>query len=153
MSHFRILLCALVLATGIVAAGSKVSAWQSSSVKTVQISPAIAEGEVGQQLKFTAVGKDESGKPLDMKPAAWFAFPSDVASADQSGTVTFYDAGQVMVGVVIGGKTEFVEIKVKPSTIARVEIETPSTPVVVVGRDLGHRAGPARAQRAAVRRG
>jgi hypothetical protein len=68
-----------------------------------------------------------------MKPAAWFAFPSDVASADQSGTVTFYDAGQVMVGVVIGGKTEFVEIKVKPSTIARVEIETPSTPVVVGG--------------------
>ena len=133
MSHFRILLCSLVLAAGIIAAGSKVSAWQSSSVKTIQISPAVTEGEVGQQLKFTAVGKDESGKPLDMKPAAWFALPSDVASADQSGMVTFYDAGQVTVGVVIGGKTEVIDIKVKPSAIARVEIEPPSTPVVVGG--------------------
>ncbi len=133
MSHFRILLCSLVLAAGIIAAGSKVSAWQSSGVKTIQISPVVTEGEVGQQLKFTAVGKDESGKPLDMKPAAWFALPSDVASADQTGTVTFYDAGQVTVGVVIGGKTEFVEIKVKPSAIARVEIEPPSAPVVVGG--------------------
>jgi plastocyanin len=133
MSRFRILLCLLVLAVGIVAAGSKVSAWQSSSVKTIEISPATAEGEVGQQLKFTAVGKDETGKTLDVKPAAWFAAPFDVASADQSGTVTFYDPGEVMIGVVIGGKTEFIKIKVKPSPIASIEIEPPSAPIVVGG--------------------
>lgn len=133
MSHFRILLFSLVVAAGIIAAGSNVSAWQASSVKTIQISPAVTEGEVGQQLKFTATGKDESGKPVDMQPAAWFAFPSDTASADQSGTVVFHDAGKVVVGVVIGGKTAFVEVKVHPSPIARVEIEPLSAPVVVGG--------------------
>ena len=144
MSHLRILLCSLVLAAGIIAAGSNVSAWQSSSVKTIQISPAVTEGEVGQQLKLTAVGRDESGKPVNMQPAAWFALPSDVASADQSGMVSFYDAGQVTVGVVIGGKTEFVEIKVKPSTIARIEIEPPSAPVVVGGATKLHATARAR---------
>lgn len=133
MSHIRILLCTIVLAVGVVAAGSKVSAWQAPSVKTIEISPRVTEGEVGQQLKFTAVGKDESGKALDMKPAAWFAFPFDVASADQSGTVNFYDPGEVIVGVVIGGKPEFIKIKVKPSPIARIAIEPPSAPVVVGG--------------------
>ena len=80
MAHFRILLCSLALAAGMITAGSEVSAWQASSVKTIEISPAIAEGEVGQQLKFTAIGKDESGKPLDLPPAAWFAAPFDVAA-------------------------------------------------------------------------
>ncbi|MGA9768151.1 MAG: Ig-like domain-containing protein [Blastocatellia bacterium] len=133
MAHLRILLCSLVLTAGLIAAGSEVSAWQSPSVKTIEISPAVSEGEVGQQLKFTAVGKDESGKILDLTPAAWFAAPFDVASADQSGTVTFYDPGEVTVGVVIGGKTEFIKIKVKPSPVARIEIEPLSAPVVVGG--------------------
>src|ERR1044072_74249 len=119
MAHFRILLCSLALAAGVITAGSKVFAWHSSSVKTIEISPAITEGEVGQQLKFTAIGKDESGKPLDLAPAAWFAAPFDVAAADQSGMVTFYDPGEAMIGVVIGGKTEFIKIRVKPSPIAR----------------------------------
>ena len=132
MSRFRILLF-VVLALAAIANTFNVSAWQTPTVKTVEISPATKEAEVGQQLKLTAVGKDEAGKPLDIKPAAWVAAPFDLASADESGTVTFYNPGEVMVGVFIGGKAEFIKIKVKPAPVARIEIEPTNGPLAVGG--------------------
>jgi hypothetical protein len=133
MSRFQIKLCLLFLVITIIAATSKVSAWQAQSVKTIEISPATSEAEVGQKLKLTAVAKDESGNRLDMKPAAWFAAPFDVASADESGTLTFYNTGEALVGVVIGGKTEFFTIKVRPAPVARIDVEPLTSPVVVGG--------------------
>lgn len=133
MPRFRFLLCLFVLAAGIIIAGSNASAWQSSTVKTVEFSPAKAEVEVGQELKVTAVGKDEAGNPVDAKPAAWFAAPFDVASIDQSGTVSFYDTGEVTIGAVVGGKVGSFKIKVKPSPVTRIEIEPTSAPIVVGG--------------------
>jgi hypothetical protein len=52
------------------------------AVKTVEVTPAKAEAEVGQQVRFTAIAKDESGKQLDLKPTVWFAAPFDVGGAD-----------------------------------------------------------------------
>ena len=111
MSRLRIPLCLFILALLSTTAASNVSAQQSPAVKTIVITPAAAQAEVGQELKLTAIGKDEAGKPVDMKPAAWFAAPFDIASADQSGTITFYHPGEVMVGVVIGGKVETLTLK------------------------------------------
>lgn len=133
MSRLRVQLCLFVLVLSIITVASKVAARQSPSVKTIEITPATAQAEVGQELKLTATGKDEAGKPVNMKPAAWFAAPFDIASADQSGTVTFYNPGEAMVGVVIGGKTEIIKIKVKPAPIARLEIESLDAPVAVGG--------------------
>lgn len=133
MSRLRIQFCLLVLALSIIAVASKVMAQQSPSVKTIEITPATTQAEAGQELKLTATGKDAAGKPVDLKPAAWFAAPFDIASADQSGTITFYHPGEVLVGVVIGGKTEILKIKVKPAPIARVEIESLNAPVAVGG--------------------
>src|SRR5689334_11866034 len=133
MSRLRIPLCRFVLALSIVAVVSNVMARQSPTVKTIQITPATTPAEAGQELKLNATGKDEAGKPVDLKPAAWFAAPFDIASADPSGTITFYHPGEVIVGVVIGGKTEILKIKVKPAPIARVEIESLDAPVAVGG--------------------
>ena len=133
MSRLRIQSCLFVLALSALAVASSVSAQQQPSVKTIVITPAPAQAEVGQELKLTAVGKDEAGKPVDMKPAAWFAAPFDLASADMSGTVTFYNPGEVMVGVVIGGKVETIKIRVRPAPIARVEVEAIDAPVAVGG--------------------
>src|SRR5260370_27337280 len=48
---------------------------QPASVKTVEVTPNVLEAEVSQQLKLTAVAKDESGKTVDVKPPVWFAAP------------------------------------------------------------------------------
>ena len=76
------------------------------AVKTVEVSSPVAEAEVGQQLKLTAVAKDESGKALDLKPAVWFAAPFDVAAADSSGNISFFNPGEAQVGAVVAGKVD-----------------------------------------------
>lgn len=104
---------------------------QSAPVKTVELTPNIAEAEVGQQLKLTAVAKDESGKTVDVKPATWFAAPFDVVSADNSGNISFYNPGEAQVGAVVAGKVGSVRIRVKPAPVASIDL--PSNNQVVVG--------------------
>lgn len=106
---------------------------QSSQVKTVEITPATIDAEVGQQIKLTAVGKDESGKPVDEKPSVWFAAPSDQGVTDQTGIVTLYNPGLVVVGAMIGGKVGYARINVKPGRITRVEVGPLTAPLVVGG--------------------
>ena len=111
------------------AASAQVS---NSSVapKVVEVTPGEAEGEVGQQLKFTALAKDASGQTLPGKPSLWFAAPFDLAGAED-GTVTLYEPGEVLVGAVIGGKTGYARIHVKPLPVAKIEIIAPTRPLVV----------------------
>jgi hypothetical protein len=107
----------------------------TSTAETVEVTPASAEAEVGETLRFRAVGKDGSGKPLEEPVASWFAAPFDVASADNDGFVVFHDAGKVRVGAVIGGKTGYAEVMVKASRVAKVEVRTPES-LLVVGGDM-----------------
>ena len=100
-------------------------------VKTVEITPKVTEAEVGQQLKLTAVAKDESGKPVDVKATTWFAAPFDVVSADSSGNITFWSPGEAQVGAVISGKVTSVRITVKPAPVATIDL--PSKNQLVVG--------------------
>lgn len=95
----------------------------ASAVKTVEISPATAEAEVGKSLKFTAVGKDASGNPLNEKTTAWFAAPFDLAAADDNGTVSFFQPGEVLIGALVGGKAGYIKVTVKPTPVARIDVE------------------------------
>jgi hypothetical protein len=104
----------------------------ASGVVAVEVTPATAEVEVGQQLSFKAVGKDAAGSPAD-KAATWFALPFDLAAADQNGTLTVYGPGVVKVAAVIEGKAGFATVTVKPARVAQVEIEPPLGPLVVGG--------------------
>jgi hypothetical protein len=106
---------------------------QQGKVKKVEVTPATIEAEVGQQIKFTAVGKDENGKPLEAKVLAWFAGPFDLAGADENGTVTFFDPGEVKVGAVIAGQVGYAIVNVKPASVKHVEIEALNAPLVVGG--------------------
>jgi uncharacterized protein YjdB len=99
----------------------------------VEVSPARAEAEVGQTLKFSAAASDASGARLDAKPSTWVVAPFDSAAADDSGTVTFYHPGEIRVGAIIDGKPGFAIVKVKPIAAARVAVGEVSTPVVVGG--------------------
>jgi len=112
-------------------ATAAVARQQSPPVKTVEITSNVTEAEVGQQLKLTAVAKDESGKTLDLKPAVWFAAPFDVAAADNSGTISFFNPGEAQVGAVVAGKVGSIRIKVKPAPVTTIDL--PATSQVAVG--------------------
>jgi uncharacterized protein YjdB len=99
----------------------------------VDITPATADAEVGQTLKFAAVGIDPSGKPMEATPTAWVAAPFDTAAADLQGNVTFFEPGQVRVGAIINGKSGFAVVTVKPQGPASIQIESPASPVVAGG--------------------
>jgi hypothetical protein len=106
---------------------------QQGKITTVEVTPASVEAEVGQQIKFTATGKDESGKVVSEKVAAWFAGPFDLAGADENGNVTLFDPGKVKVGAVIAGKVGYALINVKVASVKRVEIEPLTAPLLVGG--------------------
>jgi len=95
---------------------------QPATVKTVEVTPTIVEAEVGQQVKLTAVARDESGNTVDVKPAAWFAAPFDVAGADNTGTISFFNPGEAQIGTVVGGKVTFIKIRVKPAAVTTIDL-------------------------------
>ena len=105
---------------------------EESAVTSVEVNPAELSAEAGQVLTFTAVAKDEAGNALDEEPSIWFAAPWDLA-AMEDGTVTLHRAGKVRVGAVIGGKTGYATIDVKPAAIAAIDLDPPDSPVVVGG--------------------
>lgn len=111
--------------------GTAAFARQQQAVKTVEVTPNATEVEVGQQIKFTAVAKDESGKTVDVKPAVWFAAPFDVVGADNSGNISFFNPGEAQIGAVVAGKVGVARIKVKPAPVTSIDL--PSNSQVVVG--------------------
>src|SRR5271165_1719001 len=102
---------------------------------TVEITPNPLDVHVGEKVKFSAVAKDASGNPIDVKPSVWFAAPFDLAGADDSGQVTFHAPGVVTVGAVIAGKAGYATVNVKNTKIASLEVAKPEYPIVVGGAE------------------
>lgn len=102
-------------------------------VATVEITPSAKEAEVGQQIKLTAVAKDEKGNVVNEAPSTYFAGPFDAATADENGILRLHGPGEVIAGAIVSGKTGFTKIMVKPAGIRKVEIAEISAPLVVGG--------------------
>ncbi len=100
---------------------------------SLEISPATSEAEVGQKKSFTVMAKDAAGKKSEAKASVWVALPPDAAFADESGTVTFFQPGEIKVIAIVGGKPAFAVVKVKPTRLARIEIDPVSGPVMAGG--------------------
>ena len=103
------------------------------TVATVEISPPTSEAEVGQKKSFTVMAKDGAGKPVEIKSPYWVALPSDAAFADEAGTVTFYQPGEIKVVAVVDGKPAVAKVLVKPARLARIEIDSVSRPLLAGG--------------------
>lgn len=101
-----------------------------SSVKTVEVSAAVKEAEVGQQVKISVVAKDASGNVVNEQPSTYFAGPFDAAAADENGNIKLVGPGKVIAGAIVGGKPGFTTIIVKPPAITSVEIRSIKTPLV-----------------------
>ncbi len=125
----------LVLLAAATAAQNPAPAGSSVAPSVVEVRPASVTADVGQQLKFTAVGKDASGQALPDTPSFWFAAPFDLAGAE-NGVVTFYQPGEVLIGAVIGGKTGYAKVTVKPAPVARIDIFAPEPLIPGAGEVL-----------------
>lgn len=104
-----------------------------AQVKTVSITPAKAEAEVGQQVKLTVSGLDAEGKTVEQKAMLWAAVPGDLAAASNDGVISLFAPGEVTVIAVVGGKLGRAHIRVKPARVAKVEIENLSAALVAGG--------------------
>jgi plastocyanin len=129
---------AVVATMGLAGAASAAGAQEGTTPPaapgvTVEVSPAHPEAQVGKQLTFTAVARDASGRQVADKADAWFAAPSDLAGADASGTVTFFEPGRVTVLALAGGAVGVTTVDVKPAPVARVDVQPLAAPLVVGG--------------------
>ena len=84
-------------------------------------------------MKLTAIAKDASGNVVNVEPSTYFAGPFDAAAADENGNLKLFGPGEVIAGAIVGGKTGFTKIMVKPATIKTIQIKSIKTPLVVGG--------------------
>jgi hypothetical protein len=105
----------------------------AATARKVEITSAQTDYEVGQHVKFSAVARDEAGKPLSEAPAKWNAMPFDVVAIDEGGTASFYQPGEVTIGVFIAAKAHFTTIVVKPAPAKTIVIDPLPAPLVVGG--------------------
>jgi uncharacterized protein YjdB len=104
----------------------------SNAVKTVVVTAAVKETEVGQPVQLSVVAKDAAGNVVNEKPSVYFAGPFDIAAADENGVVKVFGEGEVTAGAIVGGKSGFTSFVVKPASIKSIEI-TPVTSSLPVG--------------------
>lgn len=136
MRTLRNLLAGLCVALLVAMATAAISTAQEqtsppTSTKVAELTPATSDISVGQKVKFTAVVKDASGNKTNAPASAWFAAPFDLAGVDESGTVSFFSPGEVLVGAIVGGKTVLTRVMVKPGPVTRIDIEPVKAPLVV----------------------
>ena len=67
-------------------AAAQGSAGADTSGVHVRVTPASLEGEVGEEVTFTAVAVDASGRTVAEGAQAWFAAPTDVAGSSMVNT-------------------------------------------------------------------
>src|SRR3989454_9531317 len=73
----------------------------SFPVAKVEITPSVAEVEVGQRVQLSARAFDASGQPVRNATIEWFV-ASDVGSVDSTGLVSGGYAGFARVAAVAG---------------------------------------------------
>ncbi|HEV7744489.1 MAG TPA: Ig-like domain-containing protein [Pyrinomonadaceae bacterium] len=129
MRTFRTLLGVVCFAL-LVALATTTSTAQESTSPRAEIAPATTDISVGQKVKFTAFLKDSAGKKTNAPATAWFAAPFDLAAIDESGTVSFFSPGEVVIGAIVGGKSVLMKVTVKVGPITRVDIEPIERPLV-----------------------
>ena len=107
------------------------TAQDPNSTRVAELTPATSDISVGQKVKFNATVKDAAGNKSSAPATAWFAAPFDLAGVDESGTVSFFSPGDVLVGAIVGGKTVLIHVMVKPGPVTRVDLEPLGTSPVV----------------------
>lgn len=106
---------------------------QGPKVESVELNPGAAEAVVGEKKSFTVTAKDAAGQTVNAKPDLWVAFPPDSAFADENGTVTFVQPGEIKVVAIVAGKPGFARVMVKPAGLARIDVDPVAGPLMAGG--------------------
>src|SRR2546422_5707472 len=99
----------------------------SFPVAKVEITPSVAEVEVGQRVQLSARAFDASGQPVRNATIEWFV-ASDVGSVDSTGLVSggYARVARVAAGGGIPGeqgpKNEVAPLRVVPPKAPRVDV-------------------------------
>jgi hypothetical protein len=133
MSEINRRLFHTIASLAIITLSSSVLAQSPAPIKSVRITPEIAEAEVGQQVQLTYEALDAEGKPVNTKAHLWIALPSDMAAADPTGKISLFAPGEVSIIALVAGKPGLAKIRVKPSRVARIEIAGLDAPLVPGG--------------------
>ena len=120
MRTFRSLLAVLCFAALVVLAINSTTAQEPTAAAVGELTPATTDISVGQKVKFSATVKDAAGNKTSAPATAWFAAPFDLAGVDETGTVSFFNPGEVVVGAIVNGKTVLSHVTVNPGPITRV---------------------------------
>jgi plastocyanin len=131
MRSFRGLLTVFSLALAVLMAVNVAAQSNGSSTASLVLAPETAEIAVGQKVKFNVTAKDASGHAVKKTPSTWFAAPFDLAGVDDSGNVSFFAPGEVLVGAIVDGKTATTTVNVKAGPVARVDIQPVTSPIFV----------------------
>ncbi|MGH9874792.1 MAG: Ig-like domain-containing protein [Pyrinomonadaceae bacterium] len=131
MRTFRCLLVVLCFVVLIALTTAISNAQEPAGAKTAELIPATSDISVGQKVKFTVLVKDAAGNKTSAPATAWFAAPFDLAAVDESGMVSFFSPGEVLVGAMVSGKSAFTKVMVKVGPVARIDVEPVKTPLVV----------------------
>ena len=125
---FVVLCCCLFVAI----ATAMSTAQEPNGAKITELTPETTDISVGQKVKFAATVKDAAGNRKSATATAWFAAPFDLAGVDESGTVTFLNPGDVLVGAIVNGKTVTTHVMVKAGPVTRIDVE-PLKSALIVG--------------------
>jgi hypothetical protein len=131
MQTLRAFLAVLCLIFLVMMAPTISNAQAPAAIVSAELTPATADISVGQKVKFSAVVTDAQGQRTRAQATAWFAAPFDQAGVDESGTVSFFSPGDVLVGAIVNGKTVLTHVMVKPGPVTRVDIAAVKAPLVV----------------------
>jgi hypothetical protein len=131
MSLSRFVFSTVLLAVPILCSAQQPTPKATAPARIYEITPAKPDITVGQKVTFKVGGKDAAGNIVSVTPSTWFAAPFDLAGADQSGTVSFFNPGEALIGAMVDGKPVFIRVMIKPSAVTRIDIEPVKSSLVV----------------------
>jgi uncharacterized protein YjdB len=113
-------------------------------VAAVTVNPDEVTAELNSTVRFDAVAVDGSGQPLSDVDLTWSSSDTNVATVDNSGTVTTKNAGAVTVRATAEGKSGTATLVVpmpSPAAVAEVTL-SPATATAPVGTTVQFSATP-----------
>lgn len=116
-------------------------------VQTVQLTPNIVRGTVGDTVRFSATAVDARGNPIAYGSASWRNLENFVTTLDSGGVALLAEPGLDTVSVTIGGLTARAEISVQ-SAASQVTIGGPTALVAIGDTTVLHASALDRYQKA-----